>query len=117
MEGKRSARRSAVGSGLATGLSTVAVSGSAAGRGVILARKFDHGVKTDGFFAAYNAYVAIVLLTGVLRVVVLPRFVAAQRGRTARGREVGAWMAGSRCRCAAVVRRRDRLAARDRARC
>ncbi|HWB21450.1 MAG TPA: hypothetical protein VG652_01025 [Gaiellaceae bacterium] len=93
MEGKRSARRSAVGSGLATGLSTVAVSGSAAAAGVILARKFDHGVKTDGFFAAYNAYVAIVLLTGVLRVVVLPRFVRARDDGRLPG-EVGAWMAG-----------------------
>ncbi len=92
MEGKRSARRSAVGSGLATGLSTVAVSGSAAAAGVILARKFDHGVKTDGFFAAYNAYVAIVLLTGVLRVVVLPRFVRARDDGRLPG-EVGAWMA------------------------
>lgn len=93
MEGKRSARRSAVGSGLATGLSTVAVSGSAAAAGVILARKFDHGVKTDGFFAAYNAYVAIVLLTGVLRVVVLPRFVRARNDGRLPG-EVGAWMVG-----------------------
>src|SRR5476649_2605762 len=93
MEGKRSARRSAVGSGLATGLSTIAVSGSAAAAGVILARKFDHGVKTDGFFAAYNAYVAIVLLTGVLRVVVLPRFVRARDDGRLPG-EVGAWMAG-----------------------
>jgi hypothetical protein len=93
MEGKRSARRSAVGSGLATGLSTIAVSGSAAAAGVILARKFDHGVKTDGFFAAYNAYVAIVLLTGVLRVVVLPRFVRARDDGRLPG-EVGAWVAG-----------------------
>jgi hypothetical protein len=93
MQGKRSARRSAVGSGLATGLSTIAVSGSAAAAGVILARKFEHGVKTDGFFAAYNAYVAIVLLTGVLRVVVLPRFVRARDDGRLPG-EVGAWMAG-----------------------
>jgi hypothetical protein len=93
MQRKRSARRSALGSGLATGLSTVAVSGSAAAAGVILARKFDHGVKTDGFFAAYNAYVAIVLLTGVLRVVVLPRFVRARDDGRLPG-EVGAWMAG-----------------------
>jgi hypothetical protein len=58
--------------------------------GVILARKFGHGVKTDGFFAAYGVYLALVLVAGSLRIIVLPRFVAA---RTA-GRlpaEVGTW--------------------------
>lgn len=75
-----------------TGISTAAVSGSAAVLGVILSRKFGHGVKTDGFFAAYGVYLALVLVAGSLRVVVLPRFVAAHAaGRL--GHEVGAWAA------------------------
>ncbi len=61
--------------------------------GVILSRKFGHGVKTDGFFAAYGPYLALVLVAGSLRVVVLPRFVAAHAaGRLPR--EAGAWAAG-----------------------
>jgi len=58
--------------------------------GVILSRKFGHGVKTDGFFAAYGVYLALVLVAGSLRVIVLPRFVAAREaGRL--GAEFGAW--------------------------
>src|SRR5258707_1063193 len=91
MQGNRSTRRSAVGGGLATGLSTAAVSGSVAVAGAILSRKFGHGLKTDGFFAAYAVYLALVLVANVLRVVVLPRFVAARaRGRLAG--EVGSWL-------------------------
>jgi hypothetical protein len=75
---------------LVTGISTVAVSGSAAVAGAILSRKFGHGVKTDGFFAAYGVYVALVLVANALRVVVLPRFARARtEGRL--GREVGTW--------------------------
>jgi hypothetical protein len=79
-------------SGLLTGISTAAVSGSAAVLGVILARKFGHGVKTDGFFAAYGVYLGLVLVASSLRVIVLPRFVAARAaGRLAA--EVGTWAA------------------------
>jgi hypothetical protein len=93
MEGNRSRGRGAVRSGLLTGISTAAVSGSAAVLGVILSRKFGHGVKTDGFFAAYGPYLALVLVAGSLRVVVLPRFVTARSaGRLSH--EVGAWSAG-----------------------
>jgi hypothetical protein len=92
MEGNRSRGRGAVRSGVLTGISTAAVSGSAAVLGVILSRKFGHGVKTDGFFAAYGIYLALVLVAGSLRVIVLPRFVLArQAGRL--GAEVGAWAA------------------------
>jgi hypothetical protein len=92
MEGNRSRSRGAVRSGLLTGISTAAVSGSAAVLGVILSRKFGHGVKTDGFFAAYGVYLALVLVAGSLRVIVLPRFVSAQAaGRL--GAEFGAWAA------------------------
>src|SRR5436190_9356174 len=90
MQGSPEARRSAVGSGVLTGISTAAVSASAAVAGAILSRKFGHGVKTDGFFAAYAVYIALVLVANALRVVVLPTFARARAdGRLAP--EVGAW--------------------------
>lgn len=102
MEGNRSRSRSAVRSGVLTGVSTAVVSGSAAVIGVILSRKFGHGVKTDGFFAAYGPYLALVLVAGSLRVVVLPRFVTAQSaGRLSH--EFGAWAAGLAAPLALVV--------------
>jgi hypothetical protein len=102
MEGTRSRGRGAVGSGVLTGISTAAVSASAAVLGVILSRKFGHGVKTDGFFAAYGIYLALVLVASSLRVIVLPRFVAARAsGRL--GREVGTWAVGLAAPLAAVV--------------
>ncbi len=61
--------------------------------GVILSRKFGHGVKTDGFFAAYGVYLALVLVASSLRVVVLPRFVTA-RAEDRLPHEVGTWAAG-----------------------
>src|SRR5438132_12224838 len=92
MQGNPRGRRSAVRSGLVTGISTAAVSGSAAVAGAILARKFGHGVKTDGFFAAYAVYVALVLVASALRVVCLPGFARARAaGRLPR--EVGTWAA------------------------
>src|SRR5947207_12101746 len=92
MQRNPSIRRSAVGSGLVTGLSIAAVSVSAALAGAILARKFGHGVKTDGFFAAYSVYLALVLVANALRVVLLPRFARAEaEGRLAR--EVSSWAA------------------------
>lgn len=74
-----------------TGLSTAAGSGLAAVAAAILSRKFGRGVKTDGFFAAYNVYLAIVLIASVVRVVALPRFVRASADRRL-GREVGVWL-------------------------
>ena len=90
MQGKRSGRRSAVRSGVLTGLSSAAVSGSAAVAGAILSRKFGHGAKTDGFFAAYAAYVALVLVASALRVVVLPRLARAHADG-ALGGETASW--------------------------
>src|SRR5215813_8894050 len=90
MEGIRSGGRGTVHSGLLTGISTAAVSGSAAVLGVILSRKFGHGVKTDGFFAAYGVYLALVLVASTLRVVVLPRFATA-RVEHRLGTEVAGW--------------------------
>ena len=90
MQGRRSGRRSAVRSGLLTGISTAVVSASAALAGAILSRKFGHGVKTDGFFAAYAVYLAVVLVASALRVVVLPEYARARvAGRL--GCEVGGW--------------------------
>ena len=90
MQPNDSAGRSAVSSGVLTGLSTAAVSGSAAVAGAILSRKFGHGVKTDGFIAAYAVYLALVLVAQALRVVVLPAFArAVPRGRL--GAEVSGW--------------------------
>jgi hypothetical protein len=58
--------------------------------GAILSRKFGHGVETDGFFAAYAVYIALVLVANALRVVVLPGFARAQAGGRL-GTEVGSW--------------------------
>jgi O-antigen/teichoic acid export membrane protein len=74
-----------------TGISTAAVSGSAAVAGVILSRKFGHGVKTDGFFAAYAIYLALVLVASALRVVALPRFALARADRRLGG-ELATWL-------------------------
>jgi len=90
MQGSRSRGRGTISSGILTGISTAAVSGSAAVAGVILSRKFGHGVKTDGFFAAYGVYLALVLVANALRVVVLPRFALARADGRLRG-EVGTW--------------------------
>jgi hypothetical protein len=92
MQPSHSARRSTVASGLLTGLSTLAVSGSAAVAGIVLARRFGRGEETDGFFAAYALYAVLVLVASALRVVVLPRMARARAdGRL--GRELGTWAA------------------------
>src|SRR5437764_14270258 len=90
MQGSRSRGRGTVSSGILTGISTAAVSGSAAVAGVILSRKFGHGVKTDGFFAAYPVYLSLVLVASAVRVVALPRFVRAESDRRVGG-ELGVW--------------------------
>ena len=90
MQGSGRGRRSAVGRGLVTGISTAAVSGAAAVAGAILSRKFGHGVKTDGFFQAYALYVALVLIASALRVVVLPRLARAHASGTLAS-EVATW--------------------------
>jgi hypothetical protein len=90
MQGNRKAPRSAVRSGLLTGLSTAAVSGAAGIAGALLSRKFGHGATTDGFFAAYAIYVALLLVASALRVVVLPDLARAEAAGGL-GREVGSW--------------------------
>src|SRR5687768_9652574 len=74
--------RSAVRSGLLTGLSVVAVSGSAAVAGALLAQKFGRDSETDGFLAAYGIYLVLVLAAQAFRLVVVPDLTrAAQEGR------------------------------------
>src|SRR5579862_2733038 len=90
MQGNRKAPRSAVRSGLLTGISTAAVSGAAGIAGAILSRKFGHGTITDGFFAAYAIYIALLLVASSLRVVVLPDLARAHASGEL-GRELGSW--------------------------
>ncbi len=90
MQGNRKAPRSAVRSGVLTGVSTAAVSGAAGIAGAILSRKFGHGTTTDGFFAAYAIYLALLLVASSLRVVVLPGLARAHAAGTLE-RELGSW--------------------------
>lgn len=74
--------RSAVRSGLLTGLSIVAVSGSAAVAGALLAQKFGRDAETDGILAAYGIYLVLVLAAQAFRLVVVPDLTrAAAEGR------------------------------------
>ena len=73
-------RRSAVRSGLATGFSALAVSGTAAIAGAYLAHKFGRDAKTDGFLAAYGVYLVIVLAAQAFRLVIVPDLTRAAAG-------------------------------------
>ena len=74
--------RSAVTSGLLTGLSIVMVSGSAAVAGALLAQKFGRNAETDGLLAAYAIYLVLVLAAQAFRLVVVPDLTrAAQEDR------------------------------------
>jgi len=65
-------RRSALRSGLVTGLAQVALSLAAAGAGALLAQKFGRTSETDGFLAAYAVYTVLVLAAQAFRMVVVP---------------------------------------------
>jgi len=65
-------RASALRSGVATGASTLAVSGAAAVAGAYLAHKFGRDARTDGFLAAYGVYLVIVLAAQAFRLVIVP---------------------------------------------
>jgi len=74
--------RSAVRSGLVTGLAQVALSLAAAGAGALLAQKFGRTAETDGFLAAYAVYTLLVLAAQAFRLVVVPDLTrAAAEGR------------------------------------
>ena len=75
-------RRSALRSGLLTGLAQVALSLAAAGAGALLAQKFGRTSETDGFLAAYAVYTLLVLAAQSFRMVVVPDLTrAAAEGR------------------------------------
>jgi peptidoglycan biosynthesis protein MviN/MurJ (putative lipid II flippase) len=62
----------------------VALNGSAAVAGILLARKFGRGAETDGFMAAYGVYLVLVLGAQAFRFVVVPDLTrAAGEGRLA----------------------------------
>jgi hypothetical protein len=65
-------RRSAVRSGLLTGLAQIVLAFAAAGAGALLARKFGRNAETDGFLAAYGVYLVLVLAAQAFRMVVVP---------------------------------------------
>lgn len=65
-------RRSALRSGLLTGLAQIVVAAAAAGAGALLAHKFGRDAETDGFLAAYGVYLVLVLAAQAFRMVVVP---------------------------------------------
>jgi hypothetical protein len=65
-------RRSALASGILTGLSTLVLSGSAAVAAAILAQKFGRDAATDGLLAAYGVYVTLTLAAQALRLTAVP---------------------------------------------
>lgn len=73
-----SARRTTFSSGVLTGLSTLAVTGSAAASGVVLAQEFGRGDRTDGFFLAYAVYLVLTLAASSFRIVALPALTVAE---------------------------------------
>jgi hypothetical protein len=65
-------RRSALRSGLLTGLAQVVVALAAAGAGALLAHKFGRNAETDGFLSAYAVYLVLILAAQSFRMVVVP---------------------------------------------
>src|SRR5438034_2817207 len=70
--------RSALRSGVATGLSFLVLSASGALAGVYLAHKFGRNEQTDGFMAAYGVYLVLVLGAQAFRMVVVPDLTRAE---------------------------------------
>jgi hypothetical protein len=65
-------RRSALRSGLLTGLAQVVIALAAAGAGALLAHKFGRNAETDGFLSSYAVYLVLVLAAQAFRMVVVP---------------------------------------------
>ena len=83
-------RKSAVRSGLLTGVGQLLQSGAGAGAAVLLAHRFGRTAQTDGFLAAYGVYLVLGLAAQSFRLVVVPRLTrAAADGRLAG--ETRAW--------------------------
>ena len=70
--------RSALRSGLLTGLSYLTLSGAGALAGVYLAHTFGRNEETDGFMAAYGVYLVLVLGAQAFRMVVVPDLTRAE---------------------------------------
>src|SRR5438034_11759588 len=73
-------RKSAVRSGALTGLSSLAVAGSAAGAGILLAHLFGRNERTDGLFVAYGLYLVLASAAQSFRTVLLPQLARAAGG-------------------------------------
>jgi hypothetical protein len=65
-------RRSAVRSGLVTGVAAIVLAGSGAAAGALLAQKFGRNARTDGLLAAYAVYLVLTLAAQSFRLVVVP---------------------------------------------
>jgi O-antigen/teichoic acid export membrane protein len=78
VKGSPTRGRSAIRSGVATGLSFVVLSLAAAVAGAFLAHKFGRNVRTDGFLAAYGVYLVLVLGAQAFRMVVVPDLTRAE---------------------------------------
>ncbi|HZS25103.1 MAG TPA: hypothetical protein VFA30_08980 [Gaiellaceae bacterium] len=63
---------SALRSGVLTGGAQIVVSLAAAGAGALLAQRFGRNAKTDGFLAAYGAYLLLTFAAQAFRLVVVP---------------------------------------------
>jgi hypothetical protein len=70
-----------LGSGALTALSLLVVTLVAAAVGVVIAREFGRTQETDGFFAAYGAFVVIVLAAQAIRIAVIPTLARAREDR------------------------------------
>src|ERR1700690_4213396 len=68
----RTTRKSAVRSGVLTGLGVVLSSAAAAGAAVLLAHKFGRTAATDGFLTAYGLYLVLAIGAQAFRLVVAP---------------------------------------------
>lgn len=68
-----------LGSGAVTGIALAVQTSLAAVVGIVLGREFGRGPVTDGFFAAYGAFIVVVLAANAIRVTVLPSFARARR--------------------------------------
>lgn len=85
-----SSRLGSLGSGAITGIALAVQTGLAGVVGIVLGREFGRGALTDGFFAAYGAFIVIVLAANAIRVTVLPSFARARQDQRLGG-EVAAF--------------------------
>jgi O-antigen/teichoic acid export membrane protein len=85
-----SPRLGSLGSGAITGIALAVQTGLAGVVGIVLGREFGRGALTDGFFAAYGAFIVVVLAANAIRVTVLPSFARARQDQRLSG-EVAAY--------------------------